>query len=198
MIPSRPRILFHLMTLLVLLPATSALADADASASEACPYATQDRASLMTDHLADLKQKLDIRADQLAAWNAWSATVLSDVRKQSTDECHNLQQWTERMDNSDALDTPALMQHQENDLRDEIAGLQKQLASVEAAERNTANFYATLDRKQKTIFDLFWRLEHATQFHHGMMMRHYGHPMVVPDRHPGQDTPRPPSASGPQ
>ena len=146
--------------------------------SDPCTYAANDRLSLLDDRLTTLKQKLALQASQEKAWKTWADTVRADVGKQSADECRiNMKWWSHAEDDNEDLATPDRMKRQESGLREEIAMMQGQLDRIEAAEKNTAPFYAALDRKQKTIFDLFWRLEHATGFRpthpghafHGMM-----------------------------
>ncbi len=165
---------FHLIALLLALPSASALAEGSPPMHAPCSMVAPDRIELLNNHLRDIKQELDLRPDQLPAWNTWSTAVLADAREQYTAESRDHQKWAERT-HDDSLEVTDQIKQQESDLRDTIARLQKQLTRVESAEKNTATFYATLDRKQKTIFNLFWRLEHATQFHHGMMMRWHDH-----------------------
>ena len=137
-----------------------------------CAYAASDRLSLLDNRLASLQLKLDLQPGQTQAWKTWEQTVRTEVKKQSTEECRiNMQWWTHASDDEIDLSTPERLKHQEDSLRNQLALMQAQLERLESAEKNTVPFYAVLDAKQKTIFDLFWRLEHATSFHPSGMNR---------------------------
>ncbi len=140
-----------------------------------CAFAAEDRLSLLDNRLASLQEKLDLQSSQTAAWKTWVKAVRDDVTRQSAEECRINQQWWESMRTQEIdLSTPERLKQQEDGLRTQLAMVQARLDRIESAEKNTIPFYATLDQKQKTIFDLFWRLEHATSFHPTGMNRMRG------------------------
>lgn len=145
------------------------------TAADPCAFAADDRLSLLDNRLASLQEKLALQPSQTAAWKTWVKAVRDDVTKQSAEECRINQQWWESMRTQEIdLSTPERLKRQEDGLRTQLAMIQARLDQIEAAEKNTVPFYDILDQKQKTIFDLFWRLEHATSFHPTGMNRMRG------------------------
>jgi len=107
----------------------------------------------------ELKGKLNLTPDQMAAWDTWSAGVMSDARQQ----IEGNKAWQEAMGKAQAPAsdaTPDRMARGIERLRAEATEMQGHLARLEAAQVRTKSFYDKLDTNQKTIFDLYWQGVH--------------------------------------
>jgi hypothetical protein len=120
--------------------------------------------------LDDLKRKLNLSAEQTAAWSTWSSGVLKDAQQQ-------LEQKKSMHDEKDGKakrpsdeTTPERMARGIEQLRTETAWMQEHLVKLEAAQARTKTFYDALNTNQKTIFDLYWHeMYHQVAGHDGAM-----------------------------
>ena len=116
--------------------------------------------------LEDLRGKLNLGANQKAAWDAWSAGVIKDAQEQ-------LNPRRSKTDIPSAPPiatlndtTPQRMARSLRDMRADLVWLGQQVTQLEAAQARTQTFYDGLDRNQKTIFDLFWHELHHRRSGH--------------------------------
>lgn len=122
--------------------------------------------------LDDLKGKLNLAPEQLAAWDTWSGGVIKDARQQLDQKYSGREPRARSM--ADGT-TPARMAQAIERLRAETNRMQAHLVQLEAAQVRTQAFYNALSPNQKTIFDLFWHevYHRASAQDHGREM--YGH-----------------------
>ena len=133
---------------------------------------------LMTQNkLNRLKEKLNLEASQQAKWNDWSAKVLSDVKLRKSEMQENMQRWSKNRDVPQDLTTPEKLDLQIKNLTEHINMMQNHLAKLKESKSNTIDFYASLNKNQKTIFDLYWDKANAHR-HMGMME----HPEIMQRR----------------
>jgi len=106
--------------------------------------------------LDELKTKLNLAPAQTAAWETWSDAALKDAQ----DNLAQMEAMRSREMSAAApateLSTPEQMQRGIERMRVRLQQMQEHLARLEAAQARTKTFYDSLDKNQKTIFDLFW------------------------------------------
>jgi len=122
-----------------------------------------------TQHTLDeLKVKLNLAPEQMAAWNAWSGGVLKDARQQLEQKKSVHEKSGKQAKPMADETTPEQMAEGIARLRDETNWMQEHLTQLEGAQVRTAAFYNTLGANQKTIFDLFWHeMHHRVSGHDG-------------------------------
>ncbi|WP_318654558.1 Spy/CpxP family protein refolding chaperone [Pseudomonas sp. MWU13-2100] len=110
--------------------------------------------------LDDLKGKLNLKPEQLPAWETWSSGVLADAKEQ-------LHKGNGQSDKGSAppkalvdQTTPERMARGIERLRAQNQWMQAHLVRLDAAQVRTQTFYDSLAAEQKTIFDLFWTAMH--------------------------------------
>lgn len=118
--------------------------------------------------LSHLKSALHLSESQQAAWETWSQGVLADMKA-------NMEQmkthWQAAPTEEEVAQTaPDRLAKQISLEEQHLAGFQQRLARQKDALTRTQTFYATLDEKQKSIFDLFeQKMSHERHgFGHGM------------------------------
>lgn len=114
------------------------------------------------ERLKELKAKLNLEANQQAAWDSWSAQVLEDIKKQASDD-ERFRKGFQSFPKKE-MTTPERLDFQIKHTENQLEFLQGKLTSLQHAKANTLNFYNALNQNQKTIFDLFWVKPHA--WHH--------------------------------
>jgi ribosomal protein S15P/S13E len=131
---------------------------------------------LMTQNkLNRLKEKLNLEASQQSKWNDWSAKVMSEVKLRKSEMQENMQKWSKNNDVPQDLTTPEKLDLQIKNLTDHINMMQSHLNRLKESKANTLDFYASLNKNQKTIFDLYWDKANVHR-HIGIM----GHSEMVP------------------
>jgi hypothetical protein len=118
--------------------------------------------------LDELKGKLNLGPEQIAAWDTWSSGVTKDAQRQLDQKKPWLQENGARTKPTTDGTTPERMARGIERLRAETKSIQEQLVQLEAALARTKTFYNTLGTNQRTIFDLFWHeLHHRVSGHDG-------------------------------
>lgn len=122
-----------------------------------------------TQHTLDeLKSKLNLAPEQMAAWDTWSRGVLKDGHQQLEQKKSEREEKGVKAKPIDEGTTPEQMADGIARLRAETSWMEEHLARLEAAQARTAVFYNTLGINQKTIFDLFWHeMHHRVSGHDG-------------------------------
>ena len=110
-----------------------------------------------TQHTLDeLKGKLNLAPEQIAAWDTWSQGVIKNARQQIEQEkSRHVENAGKPKPAADGT-TPERMERGIEHLRAEAKWMQEHLVQLEAALARTKTFYITLGTNQRTIFDLFW------------------------------------------
>lgn len=114
-----------------------------------------ERVSRARNALRDLKTRLKLTPSQLPAWKAWFSGMLNDAAHpvaMDDAECGAKSAPAGRS----AADAPELMRRSVACLRARTAGMQAELARLEAAQSRTRELYDALDAGQRMTFDLFW------------------------------------------
>jgi hypothetical protein len=115
--------------------------------------------------LDELKGKLNLAPEQMAAWDTWSRGVIKDARQQLEQKKSEHEEKAGKAKPADDT-TPERMARGIEHLRAETNWMQEHLVQLEAAQVRTKAFYNTLNTNQKTIFDLFWHeLYHRVSGH---------------------------------
>jgi hypothetical protein len=123
--------------------------------------------------LDELKVKLNLSAEQIPAWDAWSRGVLKDAQQQiDRQKVESEKAYNAEKSMADAT-TPDQMAAGIVRLRAETTWMQEHLAHLEAAQVRTKAFYTALSVNQRTIFDLFWHeMHHKVAGHDGDLGMH--------------------------
>jgi hypothetical protein len=118
--------------------------------------------------LDELKHKLSLDPAQGAAWDAWSAGVMTDAHHQLERKESGAPPERARPHAGITETTPDQMARGIERLRAQATWMQAHLGELEAAQLRTRTFYDTLDGKQQTIFDLYWHeMHHRMSGHDG-------------------------------
>jgi hypothetical protein len=110
--------------------------------------------------LDDLKGKLDLKPEQLPAWDAWATAVMADAHQQLEKGTGAVGAMAPAQNMLNDETTPERMARGIAILRAQADWMQAHLVRLDAAQVRTKTFYETLDKEQKTIFDLFWTVIH--------------------------------------
>lgn len=110
--------------------------------------------------LDDLKGKLNLKPEQMPAWDTWAAGVIADANQQLEKDKPGPAEATNTPKALIDQTTPQRMARGIERLRAQTNWMQAQLARLDAAQVRTKTFYDVLDPQQKTIFDLFWTVMH--------------------------------------
>ncbi|MGA8137375.1 MAG: Spy/CpxP family protein refolding chaperone [Pseudomonas gingeri] len=110
--------------------------------------------------LDDLKGKLNLKAEQLPAWETWSSGVLADAKEQLKKDNGEGEKDAAAPKALVDQTTPERMARGIERLRAQTQWMQAHLVRLDAAQVRTQAFYDTLAAEQKTIFDLFWTVMH--------------------------------------
>jgi hypothetical protein len=114
----------------------------------------------------ELKGKLNLAPEQMAAWNTWSRGVIKDAQQQLEQKKSGHEKKNDRTKPMITDTTPERMARGIERLRAETIWMQEHLVQLDAALVRTNAFYNKLDTNQKTIFDLFWHeLYHRVSGH---------------------------------
>lgn len=126
--------------------------------------------------LDDLKGKLNLKPEQMPAWEAWSTGVITDANQQlEKDKTRRDEMASSKQALMDET-TPQRMAKGIERLRAQTTWMQEHLVRLDAAQVRTKTFYDALETEQKTIFDLFWTvMHHRNAGHDGWQM-----PMHMP------------------
>ena len=109
--------------------------------------------------LDNLKGKLNLKPEQMPAWETWSSGVLADAHQQEKSNAADTESAPAEKVLKDET-TPERMAKGIERLRTQTNWMQAQLVRLDAAQARTQTFYDALDTQQKTIFDLFWTVMH--------------------------------------
>jgi hypothetical protein len=119
--------------------------------------------------LDELKAKLNLTPGQAAAWDTWAAGVVKDAHHQLETKKPWLEEKAHPMKAPVDETTPERMARGIERLRAQTSWMQDHLVQLEAAQARTKVFYNSLDKNQRTIFDLFWH-----EMHHRMSGHDHG------------------------
>ena len=107
-----------------------------------------------------LKAKLNLKPEQMPAWETWATGVIADANQQlEKDKTRHNEMASAKQALIDET-TPEKMAKGIERLRAKTNWMQAQLVRLEAAQARTKTFYDALGTDQKTIFDLFWAVMH--------------------------------------
>jgi hypothetical protein len=103
-------------------------------------------------HLKTLEQKLNLQAEQQAAWKGYSTKVLARASERAA---HMKEFHSKRKEHHASMDTATFLEHMSQRMR-EKADKMEQMA------RDTRTFQQVLSPEQQAIFDKYWK----SQFGH--------------------------------
>jgi hypothetical protein len=110
--------------------------------------------------LDDLQGKLNLKPEQMPAWDTWAKGVMADANEQvKMDETKDDDKSTGTTSQADQT-TPQRIARGIARLRAQTNWMQAHLTRLDAAQVRTQTFYDALEPEQKTIFDLFWTVMH--------------------------------------
>jgi len=148
---------------MLLVPSTSVFANPPTSAAQGGMYhrfQDFDWVKYTQQTLDDLKGKLNLKPEQMAAWDTWATGVMADANQ------HQEKAKAERDERASTKrapmneTTPGRMAREIERLRTQTKWMEAHLERMDAALVRTKTFYEVLDAEQKTIFDLFWTVVH--------------------------------------
>lgn len=146
----------------LLMPASSVFANPPLSPQGGMPHHFQDFDWVKHTQrsLDKLKAKLNLKPEQMPAWETWAAGVIADANQQlEKDKARRNEMASAKPAPIDET-TPERMAKGIERLRAETNWMQAQLVRLDAAQVRTKTFYDALGTEQKTIFDLFWTAMH--------------------------------------
>lgn len=110
--------------------------------------------------LDNLKGKLNLKPEQMPAWDTWAKGVVTDAQQQLEKDKtgHDEMASTKKAPIDET--TPERMAKGIERLRAQTNWMQAHLVRLDAAQVRTKTFYDVLETEQKTIFDLFWTVMH--------------------------------------
>jgi hypothetical protein len=130
--------------------------------------------------LDDLKAKLNLKPEQMPAWETWANGVITDANQQL--EMHKTRHDEMAKSKQALIDatTPERMAKRIERLRAHTNWMQAKLVRLDAAQARTKTFYDALETEQKTIFDLFWAVMHRRHAGYGGAQMPMQMPMHMP------------------
>jgi hypothetical protein len=118
------------------------------------PKQDLDIESMIQTKLSHLKEKLNLESSQQVKWNAWSSKVLIEVKVRHAQMQDREKMWLQQENKE--MTTPEKQDQQIQKVSEHIAMMQDHLGKLRDSKSSTLDFYSSLDKNQKTIFDLYW------------------------------------------
>lgn len=110
--------------------------------------------------LDDLKAKLNLKPEQMPAWETWATGVIADANQQLEEDKTRRDEMASSKQALIDETTPERMAKGIERLRAQTKWMQAHLVRLDTAQARSKTFYDALEAEQKTIFDLFWTVMH--------------------------------------